>query len=503
MIITCKNCNTSFNLDESLLKPTGSNVRCSKCANIFTAYPETIADMPDETPEKIYTPEPEDVKEEITEGDVSDIEKIEEEAGKESEELGLELDAEPIEKIEEEATTEDKPVEEELDLSDLKLEDEPEPEEAGKESEELELELDAEPIEKIEEEAATEDKPVEEELDLSDLKLEDEPEPEEAGKESEELELELDAEPIEKIEEEATTEYKPVEKEPDLSEIEEMLDAEDKPKPEDKEDLEVEEKFDLSDIDLEDKAESEETKEEPEKLDLESKADMEPVAEESKADVEPVVEEGKADVEPVVEEGKADVEPVAEESIEEAEKELKTAGKKQISTPLLILLIIVLLAGGAYGTYLVLDSMNIKIPFISSFLKPEIQDPGNLKITVLDINGKFVNNAKIGNLFIITGTIKNNYPKARSFIKVTGKLYTKEKIISESATVYCGNTISDAELASLDINEINKILSNRLGTNKTNINIKPGKQLPFMIIFTNIPDNIEEYTIEVASSSPA
>ena len=271
-----------------------------------------------------------------------------------------------------------------------------------------------------------------------------------------------------------------------------MLDAEDKPKPEDKEDLEVEEKFDLSDIDLEDKAESEETKEEPEKLDLESKAD-----------VEPVVEEGKADVEPVVEEGKADVEPVVEESKEEAEKELKTAGKKQISTPVLILLIVVLLAGGAYGTYLVLDSMNIKIPFISSFLKPEIQDPGNLKITVLDINGRFVNNAKIGNLFIITGTIKNNYPKARSFIKVTGKLYTKEKIISESATAYCGNTISDAELASLDINEINKILSNRLGTNKTNINIKPGKQLPFMIIFTNIPDNIEEYTIEVASSSPA
>ena len=39
MIITCEQCNTSFNLDESLLKPSGSKVKCSKCDNIFTAYP--------------------------------------------------------------------------------------------------------------------------------------------------------------------------------------------------------------------------------------------------------------------------------------------------------------------------------------------------------------------------------------------------------------------------------------------------------------------------------
>ena len=39
MIITCGNCETSFNLDEKLLKPTGSKVRCSKCKHMFTAYP--------------------------------------------------------------------------------------------------------------------------------------------------------------------------------------------------------------------------------------------------------------------------------------------------------------------------------------------------------------------------------------------------------------------------------------------------------------------------------
>jgi predicted Zn finger-like uncharacterized protein len=39
MIITCEACNTSFNLDEKMLKPEGSKVRCSVCSKVFTAYP--------------------------------------------------------------------------------------------------------------------------------------------------------------------------------------------------------------------------------------------------------------------------------------------------------------------------------------------------------------------------------------------------------------------------------------------------------------------------------
>ena len=45
MIITCEECSSSFNLDESLLKPTGSKVRCSICKFIFTAYPEEPDDV--------------------------------------------------------------------------------------------------------------------------------------------------------------------------------------------------------------------------------------------------------------------------------------------------------------------------------------------------------------------------------------------------------------------------------------------------------------------------
>jgi predicted Zn finger-like uncharacterized protein len=42
MAIECKACSRKFRLDENLLKPTGSRVRCSKCGTIFQAYPDPI-----------------------------------------------------------------------------------------------------------------------------------------------------------------------------------------------------------------------------------------------------------------------------------------------------------------------------------------------------------------------------------------------------------------------------------------------------------------------------
>ncbi|PQP32717.1 hypothetical protein C6A36_03015, partial [Desulfobacteraceae bacterium SEEP-SAG10] len=86
------------------------------------------------------------------------------------------------------------------------------------------------------------------------------------------------------------------------------------------------------------------------------------------------------------------------------------AMKKRISKPLIVLLIFALLGGGCYGVYVLLDFMNIEIPFVSDYFKPQISDPaGNLKIDTLDIDSAFVKNVKAGKLFMITGKIKNGY----------------------------------------------------------------------------------------------
>jgi predicted Zn finger-like uncharacterized protein len=39
MVIECINCSRKYNLNEHTLKPSGSNVRCTKCGQIFLAFP--------------------------------------------------------------------------------------------------------------------------------------------------------------------------------------------------------------------------------------------------------------------------------------------------------------------------------------------------------------------------------------------------------------------------------------------------------------------------------
>ena len=454
MIITCEKCYAKFNLDENLLKQTGSKVRCSKCQNIFLAYPPTEMETVAEPAEEVV--------------------------GSETVSSGVEAESvEQVEVPEEEAKAALETEEEEFELSDLNLEEmKPEPE-AEKELEEfLELELDTEPVaEETPEESEAILEIEEEDLDLFDIEemvdTEEEPKLEAETKEKpEELELELETEPV--TEETPKEEEAALEAGGDKIELS-SLNLKEEPEPE---------------------AEAEEKPEEPEsEFELEN-VDKEEPDEDEIADSGAQADQPKAEeVEKPLE---ADVK--TEEASTITEQKTAPAEKKRISTPVLIVLIIALLTG---GTYVVLKSMNIKIPFISDLTKPVVQDVGNLKINTFDIADKFIDSSMIGKLFIISGKVKNEYSEARSFIRVIGKLYAKGKILSKSATVCCGNVLSDQDLSNMDMNSINKRLSHPFGDNKSNVNVKPGKLLQFMIVFPNIPDNIEEYTVEVTGSSPA
>ena len=52
----------------------------------------------------------------------------------------------------------------------------------------------------------------------------------------------------------------------------------------------------------------------------------------------------------------------------------------------------------------------------------------------------------------------------------------------------------------MEFSAIKKRLSNSLGDKKSNMGIKPGKELPFMIVFSELPDNLEEFAVEVVES---
>ena len=147
---------------------------------------------------------------------------------------------------------------------------------------------------------------------------------------------------------------------------------------------------------------------------------------------------------------------------------------------------------------------DIKIPYLADKFNPQPKDTaGNLFITPMSasISYQLVENSKAGPLFVIKGQVKNDYDHARSFIRVTGKVYRKGNVLAKTATVYSGNLLSENELTNLDMIAINKKLQNRFGLKRSNVKVKTGRSVPFMIVFDKVPSNLDEYTVEVAGST--
>ena len=217
--------------------------------------------------------------------------------------------------------------------------------------------------------------------------------------------------------------------------------------------------------------------------------------------------------------GATDVLPIDEEGVPETASAVAKPKKSRSKKPVLVAVLLLLLAIGvivlpqSLGRKIpyisdikipYLSDIDLNIPYLSDWLNPEEQDvAGNLRINPLGrtISGRFVNTASSGRLFVIRGKIKNEYDHPRSFVKVTGKLYQGKKKLVQKSTVYIGNVIPESELAEMDIAAINKRMKNKFGNKRSNLKIKAGKMVPFMIVFDKLPNNLDEYTVEVASSS--
>ncbi len=418
MIVTCENCNARFNLDENLIKESGSKVRCSKCHHIFTAYKPVAVEEPEPSLE--------------LEEDLAGL------AEEESEFEGLALEEETA--PEEALPPEEEPQAElEISLDEIGLEEEPVTEE----------------ITAVAEELPAEEPTPDEEISRDDLTLEEETAPEKTLAEEEISLKELG------IEEEATTEQ--------TAAVEEEVFLEEEPGGEEIVSEEVEPEQEIA----------------PEEI--------------------PEVEEREAVVEEALIKETVVEEPAVEEEPEEEVAEEALRARKRISTPVMILLALGLLAGGAFGAYTVLKSFDVRIPFLETLTgapEPATVDVGNLHIALLEhlITSEFVENNTAGRLVVIRGKVRNDYPEARNFIMVRGVVYSIDGKPIQRKTPYCGNTLSDSDLQTLDKATMDAKLRNKFGDERSNFRIPSGKVLPFVVVFSDLPEELGEFSVSVVSS---
>jgi len=577
MIITCEACSTRFVLDDALIKPEGSKVKCSKCRHVFTAFP---LDGPEiKIPPDLPKPQENDIS--------GDDPEIQDDFNIDSDSYGQDADLEDADidfsEIEfDEAKFEQNPPERQTDTESVDFqyqdiegsakdfdEDGLDFETADFEIDEPELDfqdnalkLDAQDFEfeKIKHGSASgpisvssnsdmadieisfaQDDDTVEDLELEELSLDmDDPVAEKSSIDDLELDdlelddLELDTEKNETQKLEFDDDNRNLSPDPEETLIDLPIQQQEEVI-EEQADLEYESSL-SNDVDLEsDDSEEPDDQEADEEIE-QTAAEQDKFAEYDKVleqDTEPQdasitipdpeVEESTYPSENLLAPTDDEINTTIGTSIgqeafittlsEQSVRQKRSAKeKKGLSLPVKILLVLVLLILAAYVAIIRLGVTipvvsDIQIPFITEWLAPNPKQAPQPPLDPIpdepSINGRFVSNKSAGDLFVVTGRIKNPSNVAVSYIQVKGTLMTKDNTKAKTLIAYCGNIIPEETLMSGNISDITKQMDVRQGNQNTNVNIKPGASVMFMLVFSNLPEDLSNFTVAVQGFEPA
>lgn len=128
------------------------------------------------------------------------------------------------------------------------------------------------------------------------------------------------------------------------------------------------------------------------------------------------------------------------------------------------------------------------------------QESGQIRIGSLAAS--YVTNSQAGELLVIQGEAINEFSSARSAISVRASLLDKSGKILQQRTAFCGNPLSTSALQNLSFAEIEKAMNNQFGELMSNLNVAGGKTIPFTIVFQKFPKGMSEYSVEVLDSKP-
>ncbi len=226
----------------------------------------------------------------------------------------------------------------------------------------------------------------------------------------------------------------------------------------------------------------------------------------------PDQEETAADMEDAFERASEIEERITREDTEGKEKEedlLETParaskrGRRSILIPITvggILLIGVLFA----SVYILAPGM---IPDVMNFSKAGEEqaavDLGVKRLSFAGVKGGFVQTEEGKQRFVVQGTIVNNYPGPRSFMQVKASILDQKGRTIRSRNAYAGNIFSQGELAGRPMAFLEKRMDSPSSKERQDAAIPSGSEVPFMVVFQDLPDDISEFTVEAVGSRSA
>lgn len=188
-------------------------------------------------------------------------------------------------------------------------------------------------------------------------------------------------------------------------------------------------------------------------------------------------------------------------------EEAKRSGSSK-KLALVLALLFLLAAGGGAALYIFAPGL---IPFMGGETAPETEEPAETttspasntqveNMSLQDVKQFYINNEKVGPVFVIEGRVINKFEQPKELIKLEATLYDETGAEVLSRELLAGNTVSYFQLQMLTEDELEGELGNRVGILTNNTNIQPGGDVPFMFVFVNPSETVREFGVRVTEA---
>lgn len=125
------------------------------------------------------------------------------------------------------------------------------------------------------------------------------------------------------------------------------------------------------------------------------------------------------------------------------------------------------------------------------------------RITIQKTGAFFLEQTTAGELLVITGEAVNQFSKPRASLQVKATLFAGDGSVLTSKTAYAGNQLTREQLLTMPADKIETTMNNQFGDSLVNLEVQPGKAIPFTIVVVNPPKEGRDFAVEAAGSTVA
>lgn len=161
--------------------------------------------------------------------------------------------------------------------------------------------------------------------------------------------------------------------------------------------------------------------------------------------------------------------------------------------------VLLLLAGAAAGLYFLKPGL---IPGLGGAPKAEDaakpMDQASVENITLDkIRQYYVDNEKVGRIFVVEGVAVNDFDVPKELITVEVGLFDSQGQMVASKRQLAGNVLSLYNLQIQDWDKIESGLTNESGIAANNMFVQPKGEVPFMVAMAHTPESVSEFVVKV------